>query len=218
MRPENSKELRPKEVKTDKKNMIKRIVAIILFSINQNVSAASCLELYQLQGEEIQKKYGYTKYVGGQIYQNPYNGAIGYWPGIKVQGDIDNWAEDFFYAIKFGPFTFPPRTEDPRKKWLESFRKAVKDECDLPAGDYKEIRAILQELMNDGAFCPQGKIIEHKLLTGKRPFIIIMKEAIKDQRFSVYCHNKAVIDDSYRAVNKDSSSHESTPHAGSSPQ
>lgn len=161
---------------------------------------ADCFPLYEKKAEEIQKKDGYTTSVGGQFYQNPYSGQLGYWPGMQVQADIDNWAEDLVSAIKWGPYIFGFSKDDPRKAWLEAFRKSVKSECKLPKDNYDKLRAMLKELMEDGSFCPDKKIIDHKFLKGKSPFKDVFKKAVKDQRFAHYCQDGSIADDSFRSV------------------
>lgn len=179
--------------------MIKLISVLFIAVVSFEVSA-DCFPLYEKKAEEIQKKDGYTTSVGGQVYQNPYSGQLGYWPGIKVNADIDNWAEDLVAAIKWGPYIYSFKSDDPRKEWLEAFRKAVKKDCKLPEDNHDKLRAMLKELMEDGSFCPDGKIIEHKFLKGKNPFKDVLKKAVKDQRFAHYCQDESVSDDSFRKI------------------
>jgi hypothetical protein len=178
--------------------MIKYIFVTLLFSISTPILAESCFPLYQKVADEIQKKGAHDEYVGGQLYVN--QGQLGYWPGMKVSGHVDNWSQELIDAIKWGPFIWGAGPDDPRKAWLESFRKSIKGECKLPKDNYDSLRAMLKELMEDGSFCPGDKTLDHKFLNGKSAFKKVLKEAVKDQRFAIHCHDKAVQDDSYRAI------------------
>lgn len=193
--------------------MNKSTFAILLFAFTTSLLADSCFPLYQKVADEIQKKGAHDKYVGGQIYVN--NGQLGYWPGMKVSGHVDNWSQELIDAIKWGPFLWSASSEDPRKEWLEAFRKSIKDECKLPKDNYDNLRAMLKELMEDGSFCPDNKTLQPKFIKGKTDFKKILKEAIKDQRFAHYCLDKAVKDDSHREI-KDVSEKGSKNQNGSS--
>lgn len=180
--------------------MIKLTIFSLLSLTLSTVALADCFPLYEKKAAEIQKKDGYSTSVGGHIYQNPYSGQLGYWPGIKVAADIDNWAEDLVNAVKWGPYIYSFRSDDPRKAWLEAFRKSIKKDCKLPVENYDKLRAMLKELMEDGSFCPNNKIIDHKFLKGKNPFKDVLKKAVKDQRFAHYCQDESVADDSFRKI------------------
>lgn len=159
--------------------------------------AQDCLKLYEAKASEIQKKDGYKTHVGGQVIIQ--NGQLGYWPGIEVNADIDNWAEDLVAAIKWGPYSYPQRDDDPRKAWLEAFRKEIKSDCKLPKDNYDKLRSMLKELMEDGSFCPNGEILHHTLIGGKRAFKKVLSEAVKDQRFVKICQGKDVADTNDRS-------------------
>ena len=177
--------------------MIKYLLLLVL-CLSFQVSAESCFPLYEAEAQRIQDKDGYTKNVGGQVYVQ--NGQLAYWPGIKVQATIDNWARDLVAAIKWGPYSITFSSEDPRKDWLEGFRKSIKRDCDLPENNHDKLRSMLTELMEDGSFCPNNKILEPKFFGGQKAFKKILKQAVKDQRFPQYCQSKAVADDSFRDV------------------
>ena len=178
--------------------MIKFMPVIALLFTAQTTWGASCFPLYEKKADEIQERDGYTKEVGGQLYVH--QGQLGYWPGIKVQAKIDNWARELVDAVKWGPYIYTYSSEDPRKDWLEYFRKSIKADCKLPENNYDHLREMLKELMEDGSFCPGDKILEVKLLKGKSEFKKIFKKAVADQRFTHYCGNKEINDDSYRDV------------------
>lgn len=189
-----------------------KLFLLIFLSLFCNLSlwADSCFPLYQQKADEIQEKDGYTKNVGGQIYVNQ-GGGLGYWPGVKVQADIDNWAEDFIRAIKWGPNTYSFRSEDPRKDWLEAFRKSIKDECKLPDKNYDKLQAMLKELMDDGSFCPENKILEPGFFGSKKAFVRIFKSAVQDKRFEQYCDVRAIKDDSMREAKDTDSGNQKLP-------
>lgn len=178
--------------------MIKSTLAVLLFTLSSSLLAESCFPLYQKVADDIQTKGAHDEYVGGQLYVN--QGQLGYWPGMKVSGHVDNWSQELIDAIKWGPFIWSASSEDPRKDWLEAFRKSIKDECKLPKDNYDHLRAMLKELMEDGSFCPGNKTLEPKFIKGKADFKKILKEAVKDQRFAHYCFDKAVKDDSDREI------------------
>lgn len=177
--------------------MRKFILLLVLLS-QIPANADSCFPLYDQESKRIQDKDGYTKNVGGQVFVQ--NGQLGYWPGIKVQANIDNWARDFVDAIKWGPYIYSFSSHDPRKDWLEAFRKSIKKDCKIPENDYDKLRAILTELMEDGSFCPEGKILRPKLLGGKSAFKKILKKAVEDQKFAHYCQDRSIVDESYREI------------------
>ncbi len=172
------------------------LISILLVSTTSY--AGDCFPLYQKRANEIQEKGKHDQYVGGQVYVN--NGQLGYWPGVKVSGHVENWSQEFIDAIKWGPFIWSASSDDPRKEWLESLRKSVKDECKLPKDNYDHLRAMMKELMEDGSLCPGDKILEPKFLDSKSDFKKVLKDAVKDQKFAHYCLDKAVADDSHRSV------------------
>lgn len=178
---------------------MKKIISLLIVSCSFSLWADSCFSLYQQKADEIQEKDGYTKNVGGQLYVNQ-GGGLGYWPGVKVQADIDNWAEDFVRAIKWGPNEYTFGKEDPRKNWLEAFRKSIKNECKLPEKKYDKLQAMLKELMEDGSFCPEGKILEPGFFGSKKAFVKVFRSAVQDKRFESYCDTTAINSDSYREV------------------
>jgi hypothetical protein len=178
--------------------MIKHTFIGLLLTLSSVAMAESCFPLYEKVAEEIQTKGAHDEYVGGQLYVN--QGQLGYWPGMKVSGHVDNWSQELVDAIKWGPFIWSANPDDPRKEWLEAFRKSIKDECKLPKENYDTLRAMLKELMEDGSFCPGNKTFEPKFLKGKSEFKKVLKEAVKDQKFAHYCQDKAVQDDSSRLI------------------
>ena len=181
--------------------MIIKQILLWSFFFPAIVSAESCWTLFEERQAYIQKEDGYKTYVGGHLYH--YRGNWGYHPGLKVEADIDNWAEDLLHAIKWGPYLYSMRSQDPRKEWLETFRKAASSQCKLTKGDYKELRSMLKDLMDDGSFCPANKITEPGFLGSKAQFKKVLIEAIETGRFNQYCNNPAVQDDTYRNI-KDS--------------
>jgi len=184
--------------------MIKICLTLVLISLLPQAFAGSCFPLYEAEAERIQKKDGYTDHVGGQLYIN--NGQLGYWPGIPVQGKIANWARDLVDAIKWGPYWNVYPTEDARNAWLEDFRVSVRKDCDLDMDNHDKLRSMLQELMEDGSFCPGDKILESTFFKPKANFKKVFKQAVKDNRFPQYCQSKAVVNESFRDVKEVSGS------------
>lgn len=185
-----------------------RLLVLLLIFTSLPVSAESCLKLYQKKASEIQEKDGYDTHVGGHLTIN--NGQLGYNPGIKVAGKIDNWARDLHDGIKWGPYSFTS-SPDPRKAWLDYFRKSVKDECDLPKEKHDHLRSMLLQLMEDGSFCPGGKILDEK--GKKKVYRKVLKEAVEAGKFPQYCKSKGVADDSSRVIKEveEKSSKKSSP-------
>lgn len=194
--------------------MRKLILLCLALSFSTTPFAESCFPLYEKEADRIQDKDGYTTNVGGQIIVQ--NGQLGYWPGIKVQAKIDNWARDLVDAIKWGPYIYSFSSEDPRKDWLEGFRKSIKKDCKLSEDNHDNLRAMLSELMEDGSFCPEGKILSPSKFFGtKGAFKDILKKAVKDNRFPHYCLDKSIVDESFREIknvneSKDSKKSESS--------
>ncbi len=121
-----------------------------------------------------------------------------------MQAKIPNWSRELVEAVKWGPYTFTSNNEDPRKDWLETFRKSINEDCKLPKENYEQLRSMLNELMEDGSLCPNKKIIEPTFIQGKSEFRKILKDAVKSGRFDQHCQNLGVADDSHRQI-KDSS-------------
>jgi hypothetical protein len=178
--------------------MIKLAFVLLLSSSLSHASSVSCYPLYQAEAERIQKKDGFTDHIGGQFYVN--NGQLGYFPGIPVQGKIANWARDLVDAIKWGPYWNVHPDADPRNAWLEDFRVSVRKDCDLDMDKHDKLQSMLNELMEDGTFCPGGKMLESTFFKPKANFKKVFKQAVKENRFPQYCQSKAVVNDSFREV------------------
>lgn len=179
--------------------MTKLIFTLVLFfAYNTPIRAESCFPLYEKKAQEIQDDKAYTRNIGGQIYVD--NGQLNYWPGVEVPGHVDNWARDFVHAIKYGPGYYSGEGEDPKLTWLEAFRKTISDQCKLPKGNHNQLRSMLKELMEDGSFCPDKKILESTFLAPKKKFKEVLKDAVKDQRFVDICQGKNVANDSSRSI------------------
>lgn len=176
--------------------MVKHLFMSAFFLFPTLVSAESCFPLYEKEAEGLRRE----KHVGGQFFVQ--NGQLGYHPGLKMTDNQFNWAQNLIDGIKWGPYMkFSSHSEDPREDWLEIFRKAVKDECDLPKGEYTELRSMLKTLMEDGSFCPGNKIIKpFGWFETKGDFKNVLVAAVEAQRFPEYCKSKSVKDDSHREV------------------
>ncbi len=190
-----------------------RFILLILICSATSTYADSCYPLYENKSQEIQERDGYDTHIGAQIYID--HGHLGYWPGLPMQAKIPNWSRELIEAVKWGPYSFTASNEDPRKDWLETFRKSISDDCKLPKENYDQLRSMLNELMEDGSFCPNNTILEPKFLKGKSDFKKILKDAVKSGRFSQHCQNSAVVDESHREI-KDISPRANKPHSQSS--
>jgi hypothetical protein len=178
--------------------MIKIITIMILFTISTPIMAGSCFPLYEAEASQIRKDKAYTERIGGSLYVN--NGQLGYWPGLEVPGKIDNWAQDFVDAIKWGHISILSGEESERGVWLNTLGKSIRKDCPLPDDNHSTLRKMLTELMEDGSFCPNSEIVKPKFLKGKSDFKDILKTAVKDQRFVEFCQGRSVADDSFRDV------------------
>jgi hypothetical protein len=176
---------------------MKTILFIASLIFSSSLYAQSCWLMLEAEAAKINKEDGYTQNVGGQFFV--LNGQIGYWPGFQVPADIDNWAEDFVYAVKFGPMMMTYR-EDPRDNILHMFRKEIKDECDLPKDKHDKLRAMLKELMDDGSFCPGGVPLDRPFLSRWKHYKKVLSKAVSEGRFQEHCISKAVVDDASREV------------------
>lgn len=179
---------------------MKTLILLTTLLLSSQVSAESCWKIYQAEADKINKEDGYTEHVGGQIYIH--QGSLGYWPGIKVAADIDNWAEDFVHAIKWGPMIMFSSKPDPRLDTLKKLYKDIKHLCPLQNEDekYQTFRAMLTELMEDGSFCPENKMLERPILNRLKHFRKIVKDAVVKGQFQAQCQGLAVMDDSSREV------------------
>ena len=172
---------------------MKFMLAILLLS-SSVYAAEGCWPLLQAEAKKINERDGYQQNVGGQIYV--LNGQVGYWPGITVDANIDNWAEDLEGSIQYGPqlITFGNQ-EDPQKEILEMFRKDIDEDCILPKDDYKNLQAILKELMDDGEFCPENKLLSRPILGRWKHYKRVVRDAVKSGRFQDQCQSVAIQND-----------------------
>jgi|GEM_PF-4656613 len=152
-----------------------------------------CWPLLKAEAQKINERDGYEESVGGQVYI--LNGQIGYWPGITVDANIDNWAEDLQRSIDYGPLmiTFGNQ-EDPQKEILEMFRKDLDEDCMLPKDNYKNLQAMLKELMDEGAFCPENKLLSRPFLGRWKNYKRVVRDAVKSGRFQEQCQSVAIQD------------------------
>lgn len=179
--------------------MKKLICLLLVSSFSTSLYAEACWKLYEEESARIQKEKGHDTYVGGQVTVQ--NGKIGYYPGIKVAAKIDNWARDLIHAIKWGPIMYPRSEDEPRREWLEAMQKSIKSDCPIKEEEqFNTVRAMMTELMNDGSFCPENKMLEPGFWSRPKEFKKILKAAVKDNRFPQYCMGKFVQDDSSRDV------------------
>ncbi len=176
---------------------MKKIIFLSFLTFSLQTSAESCFPLYEAEAARILKEDSYTQNLGGQLYVK--DREIKYWPGIEMPADIDNWADDFVKGVKYGPFRVTFR-EDPREKVLKTFAKHIKDECPSPTAEYENVRQMLHELMSDGSFCPEGKMLGRPLIDRWKHFKKILRTSIKSGRFQELCQSASVANDSSREV------------------
>jgi hypothetical protein len=171
-----------------------KIMLTILLLSSSAFAGEGCWPLLQAEAKKINERDGYQENVGGQVYI--LNGQIGYWPGITVDANIDNWAEDFERSIQYGPqlITFGNQ-EDPQKTILEMFRQDMAEDCILPKDNYKILQGILKELMDEGAFCPENKLLSRPFLGRWKNYKRIVRDAVKSGRFQDQCQSVAIQDD-----------------------
>jgi hypothetical protein len=175
---------------------LKTLPLIFLVLSATSAVAAPCFPFYKQKMDEIQKKEGRDVHVGSGFYIG--NGRLRHNEGTPMAENIDNWAEDFLDAIEYGPKSFTLGKEDQRKKWLEAFKKSLGRDCKVSGQKYEEVRAMLHDLMSDGSFCPDGKIIEPGFLGSKKGFIRVFKAALEDKRLEQHCDQAAIKDETLR--------------------
>lgn len=158
--------------------MKKILIMIIAFNCAMTW-ANSCFPIYESLREEI-----FDKHAENDTRLVPASGHLGgklVVTFVKVPRIQDNWVDDFISAIHDGPYR-SGRKNDPRRSLLSSFARSVHKYCDLKDHEFSEVRHILRTLMEDGSFCPDGKILNSKGDLG--PFIRIFKRAVKSGQFS----------------------------------
>jgi len=145
--------------------------------------------------EKINQEAGGQEQLAGQVYS--LNGQIGYWPGITVDSNIDNWAQDFSRAITDGPklITFGNQ-EDRQKQILEMFHEEISEDCILPEGNHSALRSMLKELMDEGAFCSHGEMLKRPMLVRWKHYKRVVLDAVKGGRFQDQCQSVAIDDQS----------------------
>lgn len=177
--------------------MGKYIIAVILGILSSQLRAESCWPIYEKEAKKIAEKSVQETTVGNHFYLNQDN--LHYWPGTTIKTAGPNWVNDFTFAIKWGP-SFYKSSNDPRLSWLQSLEDSIKSDCMLEDKNFESLRAMMKDLMDDGSFCPQGKILKLGAFQNKSKFKKVLKAAVSDGRFAHYCDNKSLSDDSFREV------------------
>lgn len=174
-------------------------LTMITLLFSGTLYAQGCWPLLAAEAEQINRRDGHTQYVGGQFYVTPV-GGIGYWQGLEVPADIDNWAEDLQDAIKWGPFaSYYGRGEDPRREILALLSDEIKDDCSLSMDeDYTRLRSILKELMDQGAFCSAQAMLERPWHGRWKNYRRVLRDAVRGGQFQAQCQSVAVSDDHAR--------------------
>lgn len=187
---------------------MKTLFCLITLLVSTQVSAEGCWPLYEEEARRINERDGYKERVGGQPYVTP-TGQLGWWPGIEVSADIDNWAEDLVLAIKYGPMITFSSKPDPRREFLEAMQSQISEDCQLT--DKKEkfegLRELLTRVMNEGEFCPGGALLEKGFFSRWSNFKKALRGSLAQGKFQDLCQGAAVLDDSTREI-KDVTSRE----------
>lgn len=179
--------------------MKKKVVILLLCALSASAThGASCWSLYEAEQKKIDEEGAYSTYVGGQFYQ--VGGQLGFDPGIKVAGYVENWARDFLDAIKWGPSTHMFERKHHRKEWLETLQSSIDKNCKIKSEDFEDLRSMLRVLMDDGSLCPDKKILKPGFFGSKGSFKKVIKTAIKEHKFTEYCQKEAIQDDSDRHI------------------
>jgi hypothetical protein len=168
---------------------------LILLIPSTSFAGEGCWDALKAHAQKINEEEGGHDQVAAQVYS--LNGQIGYWPGITVDSGIENWAQDFSRAITDGPkvITFGNQ-EDRQKQILEMFHEEISEDCILPEGNHAPLRAMLKELMDEGAFCPQGEMLKRPMLGRWKNYKRVALDAVKGGRFQELCQSVAIDDQS----------------------
>lgn len=172
------------------------MLTILLLS-SSAFAGEGCWQLLKEEAAAIDKRDGYQQTVGAQFILM--NEQLVYYPGISMRANIENWAEDFEEAIKYGPMlSLFSSDDDYRKEILDMFRKDIAEDCILPKDDYKNLQVILRELVDEGAFCPEGKLLSRPLLGRWKHYKKVVRDSVKAGRFQELCQSVAIQDSSDR--------------------
>lgn len=163
---------------------------------------SSCVRLYEERAHEIAGEVDETTRVGNQIFLNPLSGQLGYSPGFEVNSPGPNWARDFLWAIEDGPeMTSFSITKGKKKEFLADMRKQLSSVCKMKDDpQYKNMRAFLKRLLEEGQFCPKGKTLKPTLFGSFKHFHKIAKSSLADADDFSLCDSKVVQDDSHRMI------------------
>lgn len=172
--------------------MKKIILFSCFFSLSSSLLAeTSCYPLYEEKAAEIKEKKAHDVNLGSEIVV--VNGHVSVFPGITVPAKINNWAEDLLSAIKYGPELYGWSVDNPKRDWLDALNNSIKSDCRLEEDPYRtSLREIMNELMEDGSFCPDSKVLKSTFLSPYKHFKKVMKDAVKSGRFAEQCANKVV--------------------------
>ena len=164
---------------------MKTFLIMTLTFVSSTVLAQDCWKLYQAKEAKIEKNQAHTEQVGnGFIF---FNGQAYYNPGLTVAGETDNWAKDFLNSITMSPSVLSIVDDEGIQSWHKAFYSAIEDKCHLPKDDVSSLQKILKSLMDDGSFCPEGKILHPHFIMGKKPFKEILQQAVASKRFQEDC-------------------------------
>lgn len=165
---------------------MKLLLFILTLSFSSLTSAEICSQIIRAEAERINKEHGYTTYVGGQFYVNPYNNQLGYFPGFPVPAKIDNWARDLNDAILWGPYIFTSGIDE-RREILKGFERSIKRDCKLPDDNHNSLRKMLRELYDEDVFCQNNTFLSRPFLRPWKNYHKVLVDAVKSGRFSEEC-------------------------------
>lgn len=180
---------------------MKTLFCLITLLLSTQVSAEGCWPLYEEEARRINERDGYKERVGGQPYVTP-TGQLGWWPGIEVSADIDNWAEDLVLAIKYGPMITFSSKPDPRREFLEAMQSQIGEDCQLTdkREKFEGLRELLSRMMTERDFCPGGAMLEKGFFSRWSNFKKALRSSLARGKFQELCQGPAVVDDSNREV------------------
>jgi hypothetical protein len=154
-----------------------------------------CFKIYEEEKARLDKKFKQTKTVGQSLQIQ--NQQFIFFPGHEVSVPVKSWVSDFLGAMNSQSLWSDLDQEE--EKVLKGFRNAIKDECSLKKKEYSVLIIMLKESMNDGTFCPDGKMIDRPLLNPWKKFHEALIKKIESGAFQEYCVDKNLtIDQSQR--------------------
>lgn len=120
-----------------------------------------------------------------------YHGTWMLWGSVSYSDDTFNNAKHLYLAADGGSFpTYG--SSDPVGKLIKLFRDEIAEDCYLPTSDDTIVRSILKELMDEGDFCPNNKMLERGSIFVWSKYRKVLLHAVKSGRFQTECQSVAV--------------------------